>query len=177
MPAFTAAVGAAIGGLTSATAIGVGGLALSAAGMYMNYQGAQEQKKAGALEREAEKVRQQQMNLDAMRRKRELIRQSQVAAAQSTAIAGAQGAGESSGLQGALGGISGQSGVNILGVSQNQEVGNKIFDINSRKSQVMSNASFMSSTGAGLSSLGGALVKNEGIIGKLGTYMASGLRS
>lgn len=78
-------------------------------------------------------LRQNQMNLDAVRRKRDIIRQAQVAQANATAVANNQGAGQSSALQGALAGISGQAGTNLLGVSQNQEIGNKMFDLDNKR--------------------------------------------
>jgi hypothetical protein len=78
-------------------------------------------------------LRQQQMNLDAQRRKRDIIRSAQVAAANAEAAANASGAGVSSGVEGARASISGQAGVNILGVSQNQEIGNQMFALDNQR--------------------------------------------
>lgn len=81
-------------------------------------------------------LRRQQMNLDANRRKRDIIRQSQVATANAEAAAANSGALNSSGIEGARGSISGQAGVNFLGVSQNQEIGNKMFNYENQRLKV-----------------------------------------
>lgn len=72
-------------------------------------------------------LEQTRMNLDAERRKRDIIRNAQVATAKAENSAANSGALNSSGIEGARAGISGQAGVNYLGVSQNQEIGNQMF--------------------------------------------------
>lgn len=79
--------------------------------------------------------RQKQMNLDANRRKRDIIRQAQVATANAEAAAAGSGALNSSGVEGARATISGQAGVNYLGVSQNQEIGNTMFALDNMRAQ------------------------------------------
>lgn len=81
-----------------------------------------------ALSMQENDIRRQQMNLDAVRRKRDIVRNAQVASANATAVAYNQGAGQSSALSGALSGISGQAGTMTQGVTQNQELGNQLFD-------------------------------------------------
>lgn len=78
-------------------------------------------------------LRQQQMNLDAQRRKRDIIRSAQVATANAEAAAAGGGALNSSGIEGARAGISGQAGTNILGVSQNLEIGNQMFALDNQR--------------------------------------------
>lgn len=78
-------------------------------------------------------LRQQQMNLDAQRRKRDIIRAAQVATANSEAAAAGGGALNSSGVEGARASISGQAGTNILGVSQNLDIGNQMFALDNQK--------------------------------------------
>lgn len=131
-----------------------------------------------------EKVSQQQMNLDAVRRQREIIRSSVVARSQAMSVethAGAAGEGGST-VGGIEGAISGRTGVNMLGVTQNQEAGNAIFgyhldQLDAYKKaavdgfvpatpQFPNNSGTTAAMAAGLGSLGGAFVKNEGIIGK-----------
>lgn len=133
-------------------------------------------------------VNQQQMNLDALRKQRSIIRSSVVANSQALSAetnAGAAGPGGST-IGGISGNISGQTGVNLLGVTQNQEAGNAIFGYHAQQladykqaaidGYVPATAQFPNTTGteaavgAGLSSLGGAVVKSEGLIGKVGTY-------
>jgi predicted DNA repair protein MutK len=149
------------------------GVAASLGGTYLAYKGSEEAAKATDLQKKSEDTRQQQMNLDAMRRKRDIIRQAQIAQSTAQATATSQGAGESSGIAGAMGGISGMAGVNSLGVSQNQELGNKMFDINREKLDVFNQSAMLNSAGSGMQSLGGALVRNSGTLGKVGTYLGS----
>lgn len=92
----------------------------------------------GMLDIQANQLRQKQMNLDAERRKRDIIRNAQVATAKAENAAANSGALNSSGIEGARAGISGQAGVNYLGVAQNQEIGNAMFGLeNSRAQQGM----------------------------------------
>ena len=72
-------------------------------------------------------LEQRRMNLDAERRKRDIIRNAQVATAKAENAAANSGALNSSGIEGARAGISGQAGVNYLGVAQNQEIGNALY--------------------------------------------------
>jgi hypothetical protein len=159
--------------VTSAIIAAVG-VAASVASVGVSYMAGQEQKKQAGLERQNEATRQNQMNLDAMRKKRDLIRQAQVASAQSAAVAGAQGAQESSGADGALAAISGQAGVNTLGINQNQEMGNSIFENNKQKATSMGISSGLAGAASGMSSLGGMMVKNATTIGKVGSYFSGG---
>lgn len=70
------------------------------------------------------------MEVDARRNQLEIIRTQQRARALGLATAKNQGSSGGSGLQGAYGQFSGQTGVNLLGVQQNLEVGRNIFDQN-----------------------------------------------
>lgn len=90
----------------------------------------------GMLDMQANDLRQKQMNLDAERRKRDIIRNAQVATAKAENSAANSGAINSSGIEGARAGISGQAGVNYLGVSQNQEIGNQMFGLENQRAQM-----------------------------------------
>lgn len=92
-------------------------------------------------------LRRKQMNLDANRRKRDIIRQSQIATANAEAAASNSGALRSSGVEGARASISGQSGVNFLGVSQNQEIGNIMFNYENQRLKVKFDAKQSRKTG------------------------------
>lgn len=139
-------------------------------------------------QQDVEKASQTQMNLDASRRQREIIRNSVVARSQALSAetnAGASGPGGST-VGGIEGNISGQTGVNLLGVTQNQEIGNAIFgyhndQLNAYKqaaldgyvpatAQFPNDSGTTAALGAGLGSLGGSLVKNEGTIDKAINY-------
>lgn len=78
--------------------------------------------------------RQNAMVLDATRRRREMIRQSIAGRSQALTAATAAGAGgaASSAIPGANAGISGQTGVNVLGVNQNEEIGTNLFNLNTK---------------------------------------------
>lgn len=156
------------------------GLGLSAASVgtqvYSMSQQAKVQKEMASKQREAEAVRQQQMNLESMRRKREMIRQANAASSMAVASATNQGGGESSGLAGALSTVSGRAGVGVLAGNQNQELGGKMFDINSQMATLQGERAGyegMAGMASGIGSLGGAMIKNSETIGKVGTYLSS----
>lgn len=134
----------------------------------------------------------QQMNLDATRRQREILRQS--AAARSAALtsmtaSGASASG-SSAAGGVAGAVAGREGVNLLGVTQNQDAGAAIFGqhaimfdaykrINEESyvppaMQLPNNSASLMATGQGLSSLGGVMIKSEGLFSKIGDYFSGG---
>lgn len=155
-------------------AVGIGS-AVSAGGAYMNYQGqrkqAAAQEQAIALQQQIEEQRQKQLNLDATRRKREIIRQSIAARAQALATVAAQNAQSGTALPSAYAGISGRSNVNLLGVEQNQEIGNSMFGLNRGLLGAYREGAAgqsMSATGQGLTSLGGMILSNATTIGRVG---------
>jgi len=156
------------------------GLAVSATGVAVSYIGQQKAQHAqqAVLEQQQqiEAQRQRQMNLDAERRKREIVRQSIAQRAQAEAAAGASGALTGSGLSGAYGNISGRAGVSELAVGQNQEIGNKIFGLNEGILGSYRDAAAgagLASLGAGIGTLGGAMLSNAGSIGKIGTFLTN----
>ncbi len=81
------------------------------------------------LEAKNSQLEEQRMHLDATRRRRDIMRQAQVATALSENTAANSGAINSSGIEGARAGISGQAGVNTLGVTQNEEIATQMFGI------------------------------------------------
>ena len=153
------------------------GVALSAIGTVAGVAGslasASAQKKALAAQERAEALRQRQLNLEAQRKQREIYRKSIEARATALSTATNQGAADPGGsaVPGAYGSIAGEAGTASLGVEQNRIIGNKIFDENrSALSAYRSSASASSLTalGSGISSLGGAFVKNLGAINRIG---------
>lgn len=162
------------------TALLAGGLALSAAGTALNYSAgksqAQAQEQALAGQQQAEQLRQQQMNLDAERRKREVIRQSIAARSASVTAANSSGAMLGSGLPGAIGGVSGRSGTDMLAINQNQDIGNTMFGVNQNILGAYRSAAGygeMAALGSGLTTMGNGILRNEGTISKVGTYLGS----
>lgn len=117
--------------------------AVAAVGIGMSIYGAFQKNEAEEKATEAQKAifaaqqkmeiqRAQAMELDAGRRKREMIRNAIAARSMALTTATSQGASGAGGsvLGGAYGGISGQTGVNMLGVNQNLEIGRNMFALN-----------------------------------------------
>lgn len=143
-------------------------------------------------QRKIEGINFQQMNLDATRRQREILRQS--AAARSAALTSMTASGASapgsSATGGVAGAVAGREGVNLLGVTQNQDAGAAIFGqhaimfdaykrINEESyvppaMQLPNNSASLMATGQGLSSLGGVMIKSEGLFSKIGDYFSGG---
>lgn len=92
-----------------------------------------------AQQKNIEATKRQAMEVDARRQQLEIIRNQQRGRALGLTTATAQGASKGSGLQGAYGQVSGQTGVNLLGVQQNLEAGRNIFDANSNITDLNSN--------------------------------------
>lgn len=155
--------------------------AVGVAGTVVSYQGAQKQAAAARSQAEASQriaeqqqkqneVLQKQAALNYRRQQLEFLRSSQRARSLSLATATNQGAQYGSGLPGGLGQISGAYNTNQLGLSQNFALGQENFGINQNISQqriAIAGFGADAAQGAGLASLGGALVKNAGTIGNL----------
>ena len=164
------------------TAIAIAGLALGAYGTYQQYQSSQKQAgfqaQAISEQRRAEEQRRRSMELDATRRRRELIRRAIAARSSSVNIAANQGAAQpgSSAIPGAFGGIQGRTGVDILGVTQNREIGRSIFDANAGSSYAYQQAAIAggdAAFGSGLRSLGGAFVTAQAPLNRVGEFFSS----
>lgn len=122
------------------------------------------------LEQDVNSQRQQAMVLSAQRQQLQNIRNTQLARSMALNSATGQGAQFGSGLQGGYGQISGQSGVNGLGVSQNLEIGQNIFGLDSQISGLKQQASGVQSniaTDQAISSLGGSISKAGPMVGAL----------
>lgn len=81
-------------------------------------------------EQQIELQKKQAMEIDGRRQQMEVIRNQQRARAMGLTAATAQGASKGSGLQGGYGQASGQTGVNLLGIQQNLDIGRNIFGFN-----------------------------------------------
>lgn len=167
------------------TLILAGGLAISAAGAAVQYSGQQKAIKAQteaanlqlAQQQAIEAQRRRQMELEAARQRRNTVRQALAARSQAMALAANRGVGSgSSAIGGVEGSISGRVGNNELAINQNQEIGGAIFDINAQYASSIANsyrsaASGQSTAalGQGFMSIGGALMKNNVTLAKIGT--------
>ncbi len=93
------------------------------------------QKNIAGLQMKEDEQRRTAMELSNRRKMTEQVRQAQLSRSMALSQSTGQGSQLSTGLQGAYGGISGQSGNNMLGLSQNLQIGENIFDLNAKISQ------------------------------------------
>lgn len=118
----------------------------------------------------ANQQRRQAMELDASRRKVENIRTGQLARAQALTNATNQSAQFGSGLQGGLAQVTGRTYWNELGINQNLQIGQNLFNIDEAigglKTQISSSQSRASSS-AGLSEIGNAMFKVAPTVGQI----------
>lgn len=150
------------------------GLATSIYGGMKSYEGAKKQASATqneiGIETQQDNVRRQAMELSAHRNLLQNVRTQQVARSMALNNATNQGAQFGSGLQGGIGAISGQSGVNQLGITQNLGFGEQMFDLNSQLNQqkiAYSQAGTDVAYGQGISAIGKGLSGSAGGIGNL----------
>ena len=118
----------------SAASIGLQIFGASKASAAAQQANAAEQQIVG-LEQQENAQRHQQMELDASRKSMQDLRNAQRARAIGLSNATSQGAQFGSGLQGGYGQISGESGTNLLGISQNRQIGENVFSLDSQITQ------------------------------------------
>lgn len=157
-----------------------GGLALGAAGTFMQFQGMQKQaaaqKAQAALGMEEEQTRQAALRLDATRRTRESVRQSFIARGQAENQAANSGSQYGSMLPGVEGQIAGQTSFNIAGVQGNRELGESLSKSNIegyRQGNIAREGGMEAAMGAGVTSMGGMILNGMGTFTRLGTYATS----
>lgn len=155
-----AAAGAATAGAGLAGTLGTIG---TLAGTGFQVMGAMQ---ASRAQERMERLRKTQMEVEGNRQRRQIIRQAVVARSEALSNATAQGAQAGSGLQGGYAQIGGESGTSVAAVEQNRQLGRSMFDAN----MALSRAQTIQTIGSGVSSLTGALVKNQNEIGRVGTY-------
>lgn len=121
--------------------------------------------------------KQQQMQLEGRRSQLQNFRNAQRLRAQATASATNQGAQFGSGLQGGIAGITDKATENTQGIDQGMKISQNIFGINndiSAKRVQMAQLGGQAAEGAGLASLGGALMKSGPTIGAFGKDLFAG---
>ena len=144
------------------------GLGLEAFGAFEQYSAAKKQagisQQEVGVEEQQDAVRKQAMELQYKRQSMQGLRQAQQARSMAVANATNQGAGsgspQSSGLAGGLAGISGQAGVNQLGLSQNLGFGEQMFGLNSSLNALkiqMAGTQSQMALGQGLGGIGGGI--------------------
>lgn len=155
-------------------AIGAVGLGMQIFGgmkqAHASKEGAQISQDEARQEQSINDQKQQAMELSARRQQMEIMRNQQRARAMAVQSATTQGAQFGSGLQGGLAEITDQSLFNEVGVNSALQTGRNIagFNANITKDKIaMAGVQSDAAQGAGLASLGGALVKSGPIIGSL----------
>jgi hypothetical protein len=156
-------------------------------GSLRQVEGAKEQNAATkaivGLEFQAEEQRRRAMELDARRRNLEIVRMHQRANAIALTTANAQGAARGSGLQGAYGQTSGQTGFNLTGVSQQLEIGRNMFGINqdisnqrlayARGGDIINEGAGIIAQSQGLSARGAGIIAQGGGIAAAGAGISA----
>jgi cell division protein FtsL len=157
---------------------GLGGLGFSLFGGLQQMDASKEEadisKNIAGYEQQINEKHRQAMELDANRQQMQTVRTAQVARATALQNATTQGAQQGSGLQGGYGGIAGQTGVNQLGISQNLQIGENLFDLNNQISQQkmrMADAKSKAAQGQGLASFGGDIMKAIPNLMKLAAFV------
>lgn len=149
-------------------AIGIGGLATQGVSAVMQYDA---RKDATAASQRAERLREQQMQLETQRKQREIIRQQQNARALALSRSVGQGAGQgedaSSSLFGAYGQIAGAAGRASNTEEQNMDIGAGIFSANRDLAKAQGDIA----TWEGVGKFGSSLVSNSQMIGKVGNSL------
>lgn len=156
--------------------IGAIGMGISAIGTGLGLWGSSEaaeaQQKLTAAQMQAEKLRYEQMKNEAERKRRQAIKMQ--IQQQHTAVSNAtlQGAGESSGAYGAYGQTNQEGSWNVGGVNIAEHFGTEIYKANMAALQAkgeLADAQSLQQMGAGISSLGGAVLGNMGAINAMTT--------
>lgn len=123
-----------------------------------------------ALQQQVEEKHRTAMELDARRKQLENLRQVQRASSLGLAASVNQGSQFSSGAAGGQSQVASQGAWNSTGISQNLQIGEDIFGLNSQISTqkiAMANAQQNMQTGQAISQFGGQLIGASGAFGRL----------
>lgn len=171
-----AAAGSVVPGVGTAIGAGVGliGMGLQMYGASQSYDAAQKQNQSQQdmikTEMQQDQLRRTAMEVQSKRQQMEVLRNTQRARSLALNSATSQGAQQGSGLQGGYGQIAGQSGTNMLGINQNLQSGEQMFDLNAQLSQqkiAYAQAGGQAATGQALSAVGGSLIGSMGAVRNL----------
>ena len=133
-------------------------------------QAAQVSQNITGLEEQENQQRQLAMNISARRQSVQALRTAQQASARGEAAAANQGGLQSSGFQGGQAQATTGGAFNILGIQQNQDIGNQMFGIQGQISQqqiLQSQLQSQASTYSGIASIGSALSQSAGPLGNI----------
>lgn len=159
----------------AAPIVGGIGLGLELFGGIEKQEGAQKQTAAQIAEitdeEKQDSLRRTAMEVSGRRQQMQVLRNAQQAKSLALQNATNEGAQFGSGLQGGYSQIAGQSGNNLLGINQNLQSGEQMFDLNAMISQQKINyaqAGGQINMGTGISSLGSGLMSSMGALKTLG---------
>lgn len=144
-------------------------LAATAVGGAVAYEGIQQQTEAtknmAAEQAKQEQIRAEAARLEAERKRREVFRQAYIARSTAISRANAQGAGQSSALEGGLGGIQGQEGKQFTTINTNEAFGQQLYQSN------IALAGFGADKASGQSTqaLGGMIMNSAQAISNIGS--------
>mgnify|MGYP003393539088 CR=1 FL=1 len=117
-----------------------------------------------AASQKAEEARKRQMELDNLRKQREVARNTQLNRAKATSNAVAQGAGDSTGVEGGYGQIQQTGGEDLNYLTQSLDIGRDLFNANAQSAYGQG----ISAVGNGVNNLGLSLIKASPTIGVVG---------
>lgn len=150
-------------------AMQIGGMGLSLLGTSDATRAAQQisqdSQAIGGLDIQVNSQRQQQMQLQTNRAQLQNVRNAQMARSQALSGSVNQGANVGSGIAGGLASISGKESTNALASSQNLQIGQNIFGLDSQIDQYRMNMASMQGQQAsaqGMMALGGDITKSAG---------------
>lgn len=146
--------------IATTTAIAIGSLATAAVGAGVNIAG---QQKQVAAQKQAEKLRERQMNVEAERAKREALRNAMRERAIANAVGVTQGASFGSGVQGGFSQIGSNAGQRFGDINTNQGIGQGLFDANAKFSEGGTTAAI----GTGIMKLGAAAYQSSDELGRM----------
>ncbi|SRR5713226_2936707 len=159
---------------------GLGALGSIGGGIFSAITGSQDasaianiQKQMAQTEMQENQVRRTAMEVESRRQSMQNIRQTQMARSMSLNTATGQGAQFGSVLGGAYGSISGQSNTNELGISQNRQFGEKMFDLTDQLDKEKMDLAGAQSKQASDSAFGKLLGGIGGSLGDLGKLAGS----
>lgn len=127
-----------------------------------------------AASKRAENNREQQMQLDSQRRRRQAVREAIMARSMSLTVGTSQGAQYGTGVAAGMSGATAQGLENQQGVNSAEILGSRIFAANRDYFDATQRGQAGMALGAGISSIGGAIVSNAGAITRLGGGFGQG---
>lgn len=155
----------------SAAVVGIGtALAGTATSMIGASEQGDAQQQMLAIQAKEQQQRQNLFEIEQQRKRVEDLRNAQTATSTARSRAVNQGAQFGSGLLGGMAQVKGESNYNLLGIQQNTQIGENLFDLDQQLTEAKiasAQASTLQQIGGSLTSFGGSVINSMGNIGKL----------